>query len=83
MCRFADAIAIQQGACNPIAIVNSLKKGIDEVRGDRLLPTQEILGDPALRLIVHQLAHLFQVNDEHQMIGGEYNRLVSECEKHL
>jgi hypothetical protein len=55
--RFRDARAIQQGACNPIAIVNSLKNAIDECRAVNM-GTDQINGDPAVAAMVHQLAHL-------------------------
>jgi hypothetical protein len=58
--RYRDAAAIQQGACNPIAIVNSLKSAIDELRAENA-GTDEINGDMAVRAMVHQLAHLTSI----------------------
>ena len=84
MGRHSDALAIQGGACNPIAIVNSLVRGINEIRdevGGLTPPTDYILSDPALRLMVHQLAHLFRSNDSFSQIGAvEYERMMQECE---
>jgi hypothetical protein len=51
MKRHRDAIAIDDGAVNPIAIVNALKNVTDELGH---ASTQ----DPAFRLMVHQLGHL-------------------------
>ena len=81
MNRFSDAINAQAGACNPIALINALKRGIDEIRGENpICPTDKILSDPGLRLQVHQIAFLFKANDGDQ-ISAEYNDLCEECEK--
>lgn len=58
--RYRDAFAIQQGACNPIAIINALKNAIDECRAEDM-GTDAINGDMAVRAMVHQLAHLTSV----------------------
>lgn len=59
--RARDALAIEQGgACNPSAIVRSLKEHIGEMRINGA-GVDEIRNDPSLRLIVHQLAHLFRI----------------------
>jgi len=80
MSRFSDAVAIQGGAsCDPISIVICLKRGIDEIKGDELVPIQKILDDPALRIMVHQLAQLFQAYDNEQF-GAEYSDLIRICE---
>lgn len=55
--RYWNAVAIDDGACNPIAITNALKQGIDDIRKETP-GTDSILQDPAIRLMVHQLAHL-------------------------
>lgn len=57
MRRNQEAIAISDGACNPVAIVNAMQRAIQEIRdggGDH----PAILGDPALKLMTHQLAFL-------------------------
>ena len=81
MSRFSDAVAIQDGACNPIAIANSLQRGIEEIRTEvgGLLPTDAILKDPALRLMVHHMAYLFRAHDCFDQIGGEYSALMDVC----
>lgn len=55
--RFRAAQAIQMGACNPIAVVNSLADAVAMCRAENM-GTDEISNDPAVQLIVHQLAHL-------------------------
>ena len=55
MSRWLDALYIQ-GACNPRGIARALVKATDEVatEGD----TNAVRADPAVRLMVHQLAYL-------------------------
>lgn len=78
--RNRNAATAQLGASNPIPLAKALVDGIEELRAERQaagLPytsTVTIMEDPALRLIVHQLAHLFRVNCGH-LEGSEYTRL--------
>ena len=58
MKRHRDAVAISDGACNPIAIVNAMKAAIEEIRASGVGDTDTILQDPALRLMTYQLAYL-------------------------
>ena len=78
--RHKDAIAIQQGACNPHGITRSLLRALDECRAENP-DTDYSCKDPAIRLIVHQLAFICGVPEiEH---GGDplvYVRLHDECE---
>ena len=53
--RNRDALAISDGACNPRAVINAMRRALDEM-GDVDHPT--ILADPALKLMTHQLAFL-------------------------
>lgn len=62
MNRFEIAKIAQDGACNPIPLARGLQQAIYEIR-DAGGDTNAILKDPACRLIVHQLAHLFNVLD--------------------
>jgi len=55
--RHSDAIAIQGGACNPTAIAHSIIAGCKEV-SEEGGGTESIVNDPAIRLMVHQLAFL-------------------------
>lgn len=59
MKRHRDAIAISDGACNPVAIVNSMAAAIAEMREQPgFSGWDEIHADPALKLMTHQLAFL-------------------------
>jgi hypothetical protein len=55
--RFANALAIQLGACNPSGIAHSILDACKECREEGF-GTSEICMDPAVRLMVHQLAFL-------------------------
>ena len=73
--RFKEAIQIQQGACNPIAVSRALTLAIEQVRDER----GSIEDDPAVRLIAHQLSFLLgvpKIDREFEV----YTRLVHECE---
>lgn len=69
--RHKAALDIQRGACNPRAIVISIEAAIHELDAeagspdgrDRRADTPTICNDPALRLMVHQLAHLMKLSD--------------------
>lgn len=56
--RNQDALAISDGACNPRAIIGSMKRAIDELVSTGTVGTDDILRDPALKLMTHQLAYL-------------------------
>lgn len=61
--RHRDALLIQEGACNPCGIAHSLVEACREViaeRGDQR-------NDPAVRLIIHQLAYLVGVPTDETM----------------
>lgn len=77
--RNQHAVIAQQGACNPIPLIRALQQGLEELRGDN--PTHDtdaILTDPALRLIAHQLSHLFNVGENSDFSLDEYRRLCRE-----
>jgi hypothetical protein len=57
MKRNNDAIAISDGACNPVAIINAMARAVEEMR-EVGADHPAILADPALKLMVHQLAFL-------------------------
>ena len=59
MSRHSDALAISAGACNPLAITNSIARGLNEIR-DQFGggSTSDMTGDPAIRLMVSQLAFI-------------------------
>ena len=74
--RFKDAIAIDDGACNPIAIVNAIRDNMNVMRTrDKIVGHPPLFEDPALRLMVHQLAHLFNVT-----YFSEYGECRKFCE---
>lgn len=52
--RFADALLIQQGASNPSGVTRTLVRAINACHRESILPRE----DPAVQLIVHQLAHI-------------------------
>ena len=56
--RNSDAIAISDGASNPRAIINAMKRAIDELVEEGTTGTDDILRDPALKLMTHHLAFL-------------------------
>lgn len=74
MNRFEIAKIAQDGACNPIPLARGLQQAIYEIR-DAGGDTNAILKDPACKLIVHQLAHLFRT---HQFEG--YAEAMNEVE---
>ena len=77
--RNQHAVIAQQGACNPIPLAKALVDGIEEVKAERaadgkpFTSTVTLMEDPALRLIVHQLAHLYALSPD--LPGDEYRRL--------
>lgn len=75
--RHSDALAIQQGACNPVAVTKRLHDHVQALFRDGA-DWQSIRSDAALRLIVHQLAYLFSTSS---LDGpdGEYDKCFYEC----
>lgn len=68
----------QAGACNPIPLCRALHEGVAELReANEATDTADILNDPALRLLVHQLAHLFRANDDQLGEGNTYSELMA------
>jgi hypothetical protein len=66
--RFRDALVIiNPGACNPSGITLSIADACREIREHETADTKTICLDPAIRLMVYQLAHLFGV------AGAQYN----------
>ena len=77
--RQQDAQFIQLGACNPTAIAHSFITHAQAMREDQDADTNTLCNDPALRLMVHQLAFLmgsFILDNDH----SEYIRLMREIE---
>ena len=60
--RFRDALVIvNPGACNPSGVALSIADACREIREHEKADTTTICQDPAIRLMVFQLAHLFGV----------------------
>ena len=57
--RHNDAMTIQLGACNPSGIAHSIVQACCEIRSEpSFTGTAQICSDPAIRLMVHQLAFI-------------------------
>lgn len=72
--RDENALFIQGGACNTLAITNSLLEAIKECRAEGKIDAL----DPACRLICHQLAHLFRTL-KIDLEPLEYANLTQAC----
>ena len=60
--RFREALVIiNPGACNPSGVAMSIVDACREMREYENADTKTICRDPAIRLMVYQLAHLFSV----------------------
>jgi hypothetical protein len=77
--RNRDAIAVQQGACNPSGVARALVRAIDEAREENP-DTDAVRADPACRLLCHQLAFLMGV---WRIDNGmdDYGALIRACEE--
>ena len=81
--RHRDALSIQMGACNPSGIAISIVDACREIRAEPgHTGTAQITNDPAIRLMVHQLAYICKANDD-QMAGSVYAGLVTQCEREM
>ncbi len=60
--RFRDALVIvDPGACNPSGIALSIAEACREIREHETSATTALCGDPAIRLMVYQLASICDV----------------------
>jgi hypothetical protein len=60
--RFRDALAIvDPGACNPSGIALSIAEACREIREHETSATMALCQDPAIRLMVYQLASICDV----------------------
>lgn len=72
--RFEDALFIQEGACNPIAIAGTIHKHMLEMRQSGA-DHDTIKHDSAIRLMLHQLAFLCQVPAmDHSEVCDKHNQ---------
>jgi hypothetical protein len=63
--RFRDALAIvDPGACNPSGIALSITEACRELREHETTGTKETCRDPAIRLMVYQLASICGVAED-------------------
>ena len=77
--RHKDAIAVQAGACNPSAIAIAITEACREMRAEPdHQGNDQITSDPAIRLMVHQLAFLCRVSEIDNDLAV-YARLGEAC----
>lgn len=76
--RNRDAAMIQQGACNPVAILGTMHKHALAMSRNGL-GTTAIRNDPAMRLMCHQLAFLLNVGQIDDSLT-EYGELMVKVE---
>lgn len=76
MSRHDDALQCQMGASNPIPVAMSLyEHSLALLRESQ--STDTVRKDPALRMIAHQLAHLYGVASLMDM--DDYNKCIDVC----
>jgi hypothetical protein len=80
--RHSDALFIAAGACNPSGIAHSILDACREIRAEPGTGTAEITGDPAVRLMVHQLAFICGVISGAEELTREpgYSQCTKACE---
>ncbi len=77
--RYYNALAIQEGACNPSGILNSMLDACREIRDNPdHSGTDELRADPALRLMAHQLSYLLRVAEIDNDLDM-YRDLTEQC----
>ena len=80
--RNSDALAIAAGACNPSGIAYSIIDACQEICSGpdyRRRGTIAITSDPAVRLMVYQLAFLCGADSRMDAVGV-YDNLIKACE---
>jgi hypothetical protein len=81
--RHTDALAIAAGACNPSGIASSIIDACQEIRRQpdyKSRGTIAITSDPAVRLMVYQLAFLCGADSRIDAVGV-YDTLVKACQR--
>lgn len=73
--RFALALQIDQGASNMVPLSRVLHESTQECLDENVAPQK----DPAVRLIVHQMAHLTDLGASIDLL--EYRKIVKACEE--
>ena len=74
--RFQKALGIQEGACNPSGIAHALLEACQECIKENVSQHD----DPAVRLIVHQLAHVAGVDEINESFTL-YSELTKQCKE--
>ena len=78
--RHRDALAIANGACNPSGIALAIVDACREMRADPATASMDQLtSDPAIRLMVHQLAYICDIGVFDRDIAA-YGKALDECE---
>lgn len=78
--RFSDALAIIEGACNPSGICHSIIDAQAEIYAADG-GTNQVYQDPAVRLMVQQLAYLCEIHAMDRDLA-EYGRCIDLCKQH-
>lgn len=75
------AIAISNGACNPSGIANAIVQACTEIREGENRGTLAMTRDPAIRLMVFQLAYIcgFRESGLETADGGDFGSWRSAC----
>lgn len=76
--RHQDALLIAEGASNPIGIANAIVRACREITDQPGKGTQDVRKDPAVRLMVHQLAYLVGVPTDESL--SDYESWLRDCE---
>lgn len=80
MKRHSDALAIQGGACNPSGIALSIVAACNEIRSEPNAGTVQITSDPAVKLMVHQLAYICGIiHGVEEFAKGTYSEATAQC----
>ena len=83
--RHADALAISAGACNPSGIAYSIIDACQEIRSEpdyKSRGTIAITSDPAVRLMVYQLAFLCGADSRIDAVSV-YDDLLKACQRQV
>jgi hypothetical protein len=77
--RYADALMIDNGACNPSGIAHAIIEACNEMRSEEgFAGTDALRHDPAIRLMVNQLSFLMGGKE---ISPVEHMKYVLLCEK--
>jgi len=83
--RHTDALAIAAGACNPSGIAYSVIDACQEIRSEpdyKSRGTIAITSDPAVRLMVYQLAFLCGADSRIDAVSV-YDDLLKACQRQV